>query len=459
MIRNNVPIFNGGESIVLAYSRLAAQGKSVYRPEYLNDFPFAYPIYPPVYYYVCGWLFKIFGVSNGVGRCVAFLSTITSGVFIGLIVKQRTDSGASGRLAALIYFSMTPVLFWAAQNRVDQLCLALSLSGLWVYFRFERQGVAWLLCVPFFVLSLFTKQNNIVPAAALFILLFFQNRKRAFTLFAACAAACGGVFLLVNLITHGGFFLHIVRFNSIALDPGRIVLLGGVFIADFLLILPFGFLLYRAIAEREFEFESGFVSAALFVALMTLGYWGSSTNYFLPLCAALALFYGAFHAKMRERPKAQPIVLCLLFAALAQNLTHSLPYAYSYLKQGDGQRNEIQIAVREMQQRAAPDAPVLYEDIQIPLLLNRRIDFYSTQDFNTRFKQGLYDRDYLLESIQNKRWEAIVLTGNYEDPARKPMPAIPWLTMKQLRAVKQNYRPVPAFNKKQQLFALYIRKP
>ncbi|MFA6049568.1 MAG: hypothetical protein WC792_06515 [Candidatus Micrarchaeia archaeon] len=232
-----------------------------------------------------------------------------------------------------------------------------------------------------------------------------------------------------------------------------------VFAADFLLILPLGLLLYFTIEERKLDFEAIFAAAALFLALLTLGYWGSSTNYFLPLCAALALSFGACHAKMRERQRARPVFLCLLLVALAQNFTHYPRNAYFFRERERESKRAAEAAARGIERRLAPDAPVLYEDIQIPLLLNRRIDFYSTQDFNTRFKQGLYGRDYLLESIQGKRWKAVVLTGDYDDPTKKPMPAIPWLTMNQLKAVKQNYRPVPSFKEKQKLFTLFIRKP
>src|ERR1700748_3688469 len=57
--------------------------------------------YPPLSFYVLGWLGKIFGASLYVGRVVSLLSVLGLAALIARVVRQLGGAGASAAIAAL----------------------------------------------------------------------------------------------------------------------------------------------------------------------------------------------------------------------------------------------------------------------------------------------------------------------------------------------------------------------
>ena len=70
------------------------------------------------------------------------------------------------------------------------------------------------LAVALFVAGLYTKQSFFfAPAAALVYLFFFVDRWQAVKMAAAMAVLGGGLFVLINALTGGGFWYGLVASN------------------------------------------------------------------------------------------------------------------------------------------------------------------------------------------------------------------------------------------------------
>jgi hypothetical protein len=297
---------------------------------------------------------------------------------------------------------------------------------------------------------------------AIMLSLLLKNRKRAFTIGFLTIAGAIGIFLFANYATHGGFFMHLIEYNRLPMNPWRGFLIARGFILQGPILLSFGFFAFLMLKGEWKEFECIYTSVAFAIMLCTIGYFGSSVNYFLELCAALAIVSGTLFSRIEKIGGGfKPLMYGLLIAALMHNIFIELPnLKHEYFDGGAADRNvkEIYSAATWMQNEFPPDRLILYEDIQLPLLIGRDIDFYSLNDFNIRYLAGLYKSDYLEESIRKKRWNAIVILGDYDRPTLKPISYYPWLSAQQLKAMEEEYRPVRSFKSNQKLFSLFVPK-
>lgn len=139
-------------------------GKPIYAAPSLEYVPH---IYPPVYFWVCGWLSKVFGLSLFVPRMVSFLSVL--GVF-GLIARAVHRHGSlqsrgswTWAWAAAAFFAITYDVSgkWFHLARVDSLALFLALLSFDVLIRAKttrQYGAAVVLAAA----ATFTKQTMFV---------------------------------------------------------------------------------------------------------------------------------------------------------------------------------------------------------------------------------------------------------------------------------------------------------
>jgi len=80
----------------------------------------------------------------------------------------------------------------------------------------------------------------------------------------------------------------------------------------------------------------------------------------------------------------------------------------------------------------------------------------SVLEYNTLLNVGFYKTDAIRDSIEKRRWAAIVLANDISE--RKWQVRPPWFTGPQMAAVRENYKPDAAFGSKQNAYVLYIPK-
>jgi hypothetical protein len=169
--------------------------------------------YPPLSFYVLGYLGKIFGDPLYVGRALSLIATLVLGGLIARVVRQLGAGGAAAAIAGLWFIAIMARSFGHYVGMNDpqlagELMMVAALS--WFVAR-DQAGKSAELPILLMVLAGFWKHNIIaVPATAL-IWLWLRDGRRALrpTLigFGAaliglviCVAIYGDVFL-VNLLT------------------------------------------------------------------------------------------------------------------------------------------------------------------------------------------------------------------------------------------------------------------
>src|SRR4051812_11515738 len=151
--------------------------------------------YPPLSYYVMGWLGRLFGDPLYVGRAISILSTLAIGAAAAAVVRQFGGSRAGALIAG---FWLVATLarffeFYVGMNEPQLFGLAVLSAGFAWFWQRRRQGRAVEPAVLVMVLAGFIKHNFIaLPLVALLWLSLEDWRLglRA-TLVGAAASALG----------------------------------------------------------------------------------------------------------------------------------------------------------------------------------------------------------------------------------------------------------------------------
>ena len=169
--------------------------------------------YPPLSFYVVGWLSKIFGDALFVGRAVSLIAIFALG---GLIAKAVTQLGGERSSAAIagLWFVATiarPFNRFAGMNDPQLVAHAIMVTGLVWFLSRDARGRSAVPPVLLMVIAGFYKHNIIVVPVTVIIWLLVRDWRRAVapvvagalvaTLgLALCTAIYGDVFI-ANLLT------------------------------------------------------------------------------------------------------------------------------------------------------------------------------------------------------------------------------------------------------------------
>lgn len=165
-----------GESCSLTYlSHLQQFGNYFFD---LQDYPFSYACYPPVFYWISQGMLSFISPMLTAMRSTSVLATLLILLVLFLIILRKTRSKLFAGIIVLSFLSVWFVKYWAPLARVDMLACLWSLTGLWI---FESHAGSrkryW--AFLFFVLAFFTKQSALLgPAAVLLYALFDQDERK-----------------------------------------------------------------------------------------------------------------------------------------------------------------------------------------------------------------------------------------------------------------------------------------
>ena len=189
--------------------------------------------YPPLSFYVLGWLGKIFGDSLYVGRVVSLLSVLGLAALIARVVRQLGGGGASAAIAAL-WFVATMARSYSRFVGMDdpqltaQLAMLAALS--WFLAR-DKAGKSAGPPILLMVLAGFWKHNIIAVPATVLAWLWLRDGWRAWrpTAVGVVAAVVG---LAICIAVYGDVFIA----NLLTPRPYRIMrALGGIGRAQWIL--------------------------------------------------------------------------------------------------------------------------------------------------------------------------------------------------------------------------------
>jgi hypothetical protein len=151
--------------------------------------------YPPLSYYVMGWLGRLFGDPLYVGRAISILSTLFIGGIAASIVRQFGGSRASALLAG---FWLVATLarffeFYVGMNEPQLFGLAVMSAGFAWFWKRRADGRAVEPAVLVMVLAGFIKHNFIALPLVALLWLWLENWRLGLraTIVGAAAAALG----------------------------------------------------------------------------------------------------------------------------------------------------------------------------------------------------------------------------------------------------------------------------
>jgi len=401
-----------GEAPLVDQAMRLAGGQNIYRAD-ISMPPYTISNYPPLYIVVLAIGVKLFGSASPflIGRLISAICAWVAGICLGLIVYKLTRDRFAALSAVAVYLAFPFVVFWSPLLRIDMLALALSLGGLCMLIWEPTSPRHFMIASILLVAAIYTRQSYALAAPfAGFIWLFARDWKQALKL----AFVVGGLslisFLVLNVLTHGGFYFNIVianvnefkmdnlkyhwdRMRQVALIP---LIFGGVSL----------FLIRRL--NPLWTLAAPYLIGATFSAA-TIGKIGANINYLLELCAALGLAAGAVVAWSRIHIPATTLragIMILLVFGVGRMM-------HFMVQDQTGNLRDRRAAIHDLSELATLVAktpgPILADEHMGMLTLEGRPLEIQPFEVTQLAWAGKWDQTPLLDSIDNKEFSAIII--------------------------------------------------
>ncbi|MCL5950576.1 MAG: glycosyltransferase family 39 protein [Chloroflexi bacterium] len=267
-----------------------------------------------------------------------------------------------------------------------------------------------------FLLALFTKQSLLAaPAAAIFAIAHYSKRT-ALAFGVVLLGVGGGIYLLIDHFTAGGFTLGIIASNASTFLPGQLADLVMNFALTFpiLLLLAFWEWIQRVRTGRWGILEVYLLTAiAVCVLAGRIGAW---ENYFLEAVAAVSVMAGLavhrFAALSRRSPLAARFMAfglpILLLAQLA--LMKSDPRIAADMMAKDYQANQQLAALLRR-----TTGNIISEDMGALITSGKPVVYYTYQ-YSMLARSGQWDQSWELDGLRQGAFPLVILErGTRED--------------------------------------------
>jgi hypothetical protein len=290
-----------GEELLLRDAVQIFRGQSVYTDP--NDIPFVISNYPPLFPVLSSLLVPLVGVSLSATRIVATLSTLLCASLIGVLVYQGGRARFPGVVCGAAFLGSIFVYQWGPWGRVDPTAILFSLLTILAVQRWEKWR-GFVLAMFCCLLALYTKQTQWAASLAIFLWLLWSGQGRRAWGFALLLGGVGGLaFLVLNALTSGEFFRHLVVYNVLPYSARAVLGYWRAFALTHAPLVGLG-LVYAGLtlAGRRLSLPVVYfaVSTLLTVAV---GRAGASSNYFLELIAACLILCGLLWGELGKRER------------------------------------------------------------------------------------------------------------------------------------------------------------
>jgi len=399
-----------GEGPILDQTLRLAQFESIYRNSFASP-PYTVSNYPPLFQLIQVPLARIVGPAFWYGRLISILSAVSAAGLIGLILYTLTGDRIASAIGGLTLLAFPHLLQGSVLNRVDALALALSLGGLYATVRWlsHRQGpwVAGLL----FTAAAFTNPRYLLaaPLTAFVWLWHLEHRRQAFRMAAVVVSGCVVLFLSLNLITQGGFYLNTVLANLTSFSWYTVTsyLLNLYLHAGYLVIGCLVFIVIERLGEstRSWPLVVPYCLGSAFMTL-TMGMANSSVNDLFEAVAALCLASGAFIAWAGESYWLKALLVFVLAVQINVLIDWSRQdYISAHMNKMADTREVEQLA--EYVQEAG--GPILADEYMGLIPLNGRRLYFQPFEYKQLQAANLWSEAPLIASIQREEFSVILL--------------------------------------------------
>jgi hypothetical protein len=399
-----------GEGPLLDQTMRLASGENIYKND-LSSPPYTISNYPPMFPLLQTPFALLFGPAFWYGRGISFLSALLTALFIGLVLYTLTRDRTAAATGGLLLLAIPYIQYWSLLNRVDTLALVFSWAALLVVVRWPDRRWGIPLAAALLVASIFSRQSYALaaPFAAFVWLLFSTRWRKALLLAAYTGGATLVLFLLLNLLTRGGFFLNIVTANVNPFYWNTVRHYFNEFRDNGILfiVLIAAFLVLARFVWRSPAWTIGL--AYLFAATIsagTVGKDGSNVNYLFEFSAALAFCAGAAVAWLGRNAWMKALVVVLLFFQVGmladwteRNFTGRIM-----------EKVEIEPLVTALYNRVREADGIVLADEYMGLvpLAGKRL-YFQPFEFKMMSDGGIWDQQPFIDEIEQGKFELLAL--------------------------------------------------
>ena len=399
-----------GEGSVLDQTVRLANRENIYNNSFASP-PYTVSNHPPLFMLLQAPLVQVFGPALWYGRVISIISLFFTATFLGLTVFHFTKDLIASLISGLLLFTIPFFFSWSVLNRVDTLALALSWAGLYTIIRWPEVHRSVVLGGVFFAAAIFTQQTYILvaPITALTWLLQTRRTRRAVELFVIVSGICLMIFLIVNKLTYGGFYLNLQAEKII--NAWNIQQVAGSFIefsfhVYILVLVAFLFLIAERLGSSTstWPFVLPYFLAAILVSI-AVGKSSSIDNYLYELAAAYCLVTGAAIAWLNNN-WARAVLLLLITIQINSLISWT---SAEYLPKFDEKitsQAEIQKLANMIGQT---DGPILVDEYMGLLPLAGKRVYYQPFEFSQLIQAGLWDSTPLINDLQTQKFKIILI--------------------------------------------------
>jgi len=403
-----------GEGPLVNHAIRLAGGEMIYQPD-LDTPPYTVTNYPPLYILIiaAGRLLFPSAPPFLFGRLISFISTWAAAMAIGAIIHKDTNQWKASLAGALIFGCIPFVFYWSALLRIDMLALALSLWGLYLVVS-KPDSVTHLIFAAILLLAaIYTRQSyGLAAPLAAFVHLLTKDWRKAFFFAFGLGSAGLLIFLIANLVSDGGFYLHIIIANQNQFSLERGVELVKYFAQKGMLPLlaTIPMLVMQKANHNLRPLLITYLLGSLASAL-TAGKIGSSYNYLMEISAATALGFGLFFnflSKIQFKSKwflaVYPIMIVL--ALISMTNTQATMLKNFLASREIGLKNEAESI------RLAQDAGgiVLADRNNNPILAIGQPIYFQFFERVQMANDGNWQIQPFVAEIKDKKFSLIILT-------------------------------------------------
>lgn len=293
--------YDQGEGFELVDTILFSQ----WRWPYLDTevYPFYSSNYPPLFHIIAAPFVWLFGPSYAYGRFLGFSGTLVTAAAIGYAVHRESQHRGIAILSGLAFLASNTIyhigpLFRQHMSMVMFETLAvLVLANISDIEDPRKRRRRFLIGLLLILAAGYTKQLAYATAIAAIVFLFIRSPRRG-VLFGLVLGLAGGViFLWINAVTNGQWWLQTITANVNTFYPHQTVGLFQLWFSlhGFLIVPAALYILYEFYFDRISIYSLWFVTAAANSVLA--GKWGAGDSYFATAIAALCVLSGLFSAR------------------------------------------------------------------------------------------------------------------------------------------------------------------
>ncbi len=408
--------------------------RGVYRRD-ISSPPYTISNYPPLYVLTLTPFVGLFGPNFWAGRAISTTCALASGAALALIIHTHTRDRLAAAISGLLFLAVPYVVHWSSLLRIDLLALACSLVGLYFLVRWPSARWSMISAGLLLLAAIYTRQSYALAAPlAAFVWLLVRDWRRALGLAALVGGLAVALLLILNTVTRGGFFFHVVvaNVNEFGIERLQWNLRQLCVTAPILLLLGAGSLFIAPGRQGLWPLLAPYLVGAALSGL-TIGKIGSNVNYFLELSATLSLAAGALVARSRERPWLRIVLLVLLASQVVQLMRITVTEYGGRL----AERLEFREEIRELDGIVADaEGPVLADEYMGLLTLQGRALVVQPFEVTQLARAGLWDQTPLVDAIRDREFPLILIHYFPEYAVYRER----W-TSEMLTAVQHNYAP------------------